>query len=79
MTGQRLKAPVMALPTALTRPKIVALFGRHLVRKKYHISDMATSTHDSDLRSRLLARIATSPNEVWTPGDFADLGSRATG
>ncbi len=29
------------------------------------------------LRSRLIARIASSPNEVWTPGDFADLGSRA--
>lgn len=42
----------------------------------YHISDM-TSAHDSDLRSRLLARIASSPNEVWTPGDFADLGGRA--
>lgn len=43
----------------------------------HHISDMATSAHDSDLRSRLLARIASSPNEVWTPGDFADLGGRA--
>lgn len=43
----------------------------------YHISDMATLAHDTDLRSRLLARIVSSPNEVWTPGDFADLGSRA--
>lgn len=43
----------------------------------YHISDMATLAHDTDLRSRLLARMASSPNEVWTPGDFADLGSRA--
>ena len=42
----------------------------------YHISDMATLTQDTDLRSRLLARIVSSPNEVWTPGDFADLGSR---
>ena len=32
---------------------------------------------DADLRSRLLTRIAASPDEVWTPGDFADLGSRA--
>ena len=31
----------------------------------------------SDLRSRLLARIDTTPTEVWTPSDFADLGSRA--
>ena len=31
----------------------------------------------SDLRSRLLARVASHPDEVWTPCDFADLGSRA--
>ena len=38
---------------------------------------MAISAQDTDLRSRLLARIAASPDEVWTPGDFADLGTRA--
>jgi hypothetical protein len=43
----------------------------------HHISDMTALAHDTDLRSRLLTRIASSPNEVWTPGDFADLGSRA--
>ncbi|MER9331199.1 DUF6088 family protein [Mesorhizobium sp. M0488] len=32
---------------------------------------------DADLRSRLLARIESKPDEVWTPGDFADLGARA--
>ncbi|RWD59621.1 MAG: hypothetical protein EOS60_34765, partial [Mesorhizobium sp.] len=32
---------------------------------------------DFDLRSRLLARIESKPDEVWTPGDFADLGARA--
>lgn len=42
-----------------------------------HISDMATLAQDTDLRSRLLARIASDPDEVWTPGDFADLGGRA--
>jgi hypothetical protein len=47
------------------------------VRKKYHISDMITSPPDTDLRSRLLTRIASSPDEVWTPRDFADLGNRA--
>lgn len=31
----------------------------------------------TDLRSRLLARITSRPDEVWTPGDFADLGGRA--
>ena len=47
------------------------------VRKMYHTLDMAPSAQDTDLRSRLLARMAASPDEVWTPGDFADLGSRA--
>ena len=32
---------------------------------------------DTDIRSRVLARIASKPDEVWTPGDFADLGARA--
>lgn len=35
-----------------------------------------TAAQTSDLRSRLLARIAEQANEVWTPSDFADLGSR---
>jgi len=43
----------------------------------WHSSDMVTLAHDTDLRSRLLARIASGPNEVWTPGNFANLGSRA--
>ncbi|NIJ41486.1 hypothetical protein FHS78_001776 [Parvibaculum indicum] len=34
-------------------------------------------TRKSDLRSRLLDRIESNPDQVWTPGDFADLGSRA--
>jgi len=43
----------------------------------YHGSDMETLAQDTDLRSRMLARITSNPDEVWTPGDFADLGSRA--
>ncbi|WP_292860933.1 hypothetical protein [Mesorhizobium sp.] len=31
----------------------------------------------SNLRSRLLGRIESRPDEVWTPGDFADLGAGA--
>jgi Family of unknown function (DUF6088) len=31
----------------------------------------------TDLRPRVIARIDATPTEVWTPGDFADLGSRA--
>jgi len=53
------------------------MFRLAAVRKVIHISDMTALAQDADLRSRLLARIVSSPNEVWTPGDFADLGNRA--
>jgi hypothetical protein len=42
----------------------------------YHISDMIL-LRDIVLRSQLLSRIESNPDEVWTPGDFADLGNRA--
>jgi hypothetical protein len=32
---------------------------------------------DTDIRSGVLARIESKPEEAWTPGDFADLGARA--
>ena len=41
------------------------------------ISDMVALAHNTDLRSRLLTRIAASPDEIWTPSDFADLAGRA--
>ena len=41
-----------------------------------YISDMTTLTQDTSLRSQLLARVATEPDEVWVPNDFADLGNR---
>ena len=69
-------ANFLALP--LSCPKTVTLFGHLLhVRKMYYISDMQAIAQDTHLRSRLLARIAANPDEVWTPGDFADLGNRA--
>lgn len=37
---------------------------------------MKTLAQDTDLRTRLVARVASQPDEVWTPGDFADLGGR---
>ena len=43
----------------------------------HHTSDMTVLTQDTGLRSRLLARIAANPDEVWVPGDFADLGNRS--
>ncbi|QKC86654.1 hypothetical protein EB232_32415 [Mesorhizobium sp. NZP2077] len=36
-----------------------------------------TVAPDTDTRTRVLARILSKPDEVWTPGDFADLGARA--
>lgn len=43
----------------------------------YHASDMMNLVQGADLRSRLLTRVASNPDEVWTPADFADLGARA--
>lgn len=43
-----------------------------------HNSDMNTPTPANlELRSRVLQRIASDPDAVWTPADFADLSSRA--
>ncbi|MBZ9982453.1 MULTISPECIES: DUF6088 family protein [unclassified Mesorhizobium] len=38
---------------------------------------MTAVERDTDIRSRVLARIQSKPEEVWTPGDFADLGTRS--
>ncbi|MCT7378127.1 DUF6088 family protein [Chelativorans salis] len=38
---------------------------------------MTAPAQDTDLRTRLLARVASQLDEVWTPADFADLGGRA--
>ena len=37
---------------------------------------MTILAQDTGLRSQLLARVAAKPDEVWVPGDFADLGNR---
>lgn len=37
---------------------------------------MSIAANSTDLRARLLARVVSRPDEVWTPGDFADLGPR---
>lgn len=42
------------------------------------ISDMATLSPGGDLRSRILARLQTEPDRVWTPNDFIDLAGRAS-
>lgn len=43
----------------------------------YRISDMTKLARARGIRSRLLARIASNPDEVWTPSDFADFGGCA--
>jgi hypothetical protein len=37
---------------------------------------MAILIQATDVGSRLLSRISSRADEIWTPGDFADLGSR---
>lgn len=40
------------------------------VRNTSYRSDMADIELNMDLRARLLDRIASDPEEVWTPSDF---------
>jgi hypothetical protein len=52
--------------------------GEAIDRKIQHNSDMNTTTPANlELRSRVLQRIASDPDAVWTPADFANLSSRA--
>ena len=43
-----------------------------------YISDMikGQTSNTTDLKARILARIRSTPDSVWTPADFADIGSR---
>jgi len=41
-----------------------------------YLSDMMDIAFNMGLRTRLLDRIASDPEAVWTPSDFVDLGSR---
>jgi hypothetical protein len=44
----------------------------------WYISDMASSVKTAtDLKARILARIKSTPDSVWTPADFVDIASRA--
>jgi hypothetical protein len=48
------------------------------VRKMPYTSDMKRAlTRDSDLKARILERVDSTPDWVWTPTDFVDLASRA--
>jgi len=40
-------------------------------------SDMIEASRSGDLRKRVLRRVQSGPDTVWTPTDFADLGGRA--
>ena len=49
-----------------------------LVRNMPYTSDMKRSlTTDPDLKARILDRVDSTPDWVWTPTDFVDLASRA--
>ncbi|PLC48589.1 hypothetical protein CR159_17345 [Pollutimonas subterranea] len=39
---------------------------------------MKSAPQGSDLKSQVINRITSSSDEVWTPGDFVDLGNRST-
>jgi hypothetical protein len=42
-----------------------------------YISDMVGRTGPTtDLKTGILSRIESTPDSVWTPTDFADIGSR---
>ena len=44
----------------------------------WYISDMGISAKTTtDLKARILTRIESTPDSVWTPADFVDIGSRA--
>ncbi len=42
-----------------------------------HNSVMAATPNPNELRARVLNRIASDPDAVWTPADFSSLGTRA--
>jgi hypothetical protein len=43
-----------------------------------YISDMSISAKTpTDLKAQILARIQSTPDPVWTPADFVDIGNRA--
>ena len=65
-------------PPASSPPLLPAFFGRSLsCPKNVSILDKTAVAQACDLRSRLLARIVAHLDEVSTPGDCADPGSRA--
>lgn len=39
---------------------------------------MKSISHGPDLKSQVLKRITSNSDEVWTPGDFVDLGNRSS-
>ncbi len=42
----------------------------------WHISDMITVNSQKSLPEMILDRVSNAFSKVWTPGDFADIGSR---
>ena len=42
----------------------------------WYISDMTIQSQSKTLPQKILARTSDAPRQVWTPADFADIGSR---
>lgn len=64
------------LPPEVSRPKNDVNFG-HIVRKMLYISDMeGTPGQTRDLRTKILKRVESKQDWVWTPTDFVDLAGR---
>src|ERR1700722_3467784 len=62
---------------AVTAPGLLASC-ESLSEKCGIFRNMASSVKTAtDLKARILARIKSAPDSVWTPADFADIASRA--
>jgi hypothetical protein len=42
----------------------------------WHISDMVTVNNQKALPELIMDRVSNTSSKVWTPGDFADIGTR---
>lgn len=57
-------------------PKFVTFFGLSSVRSLQYTSDIMSQSQPESMPAQILKRISATPGQVWTVGDFADLGNR---
>jgi hypothetical protein len=59
------------------RPKNAVFFGLAVCPKNdVYFGHAWPDQQHTDLKARILARIESTPDSVWTPADFVDIGSR---